>query len=72
MVKDDERRRALALLAEHGWYVHHQNAKGYLQVRCGCGKHLHWLPKTPSNRNTWHNKARSFISECSTRPGGVR
>lgn len=72
MPKDDERERALELVSRHGWYVHHENAKGYLQLRCGCGKHVHWLPKTPSNRNTWHNKARSFIRECSIPAGPVR
>jgi hypothetical protein len=56
---------------EHGWTVHHENAKGYLQMRCGCGRHLVWLHKTPSNPNHFREKVAYMIRVCSTGPAKV-
>ncbi len=39
----------IAVADEGCWTVFHENANGYLQLRCGCGNHLKWVHKTPSN-----------------------
>jgi hypothetical protein len=70
-VSRKERRWAIDQVAEHGWTVHHENAKGYLQMRCGCGRHLVWLHKTPSNPNHFREKVAYMIRVCSTGPAKV-
>jgi hypothetical protein len=61
-----ERRRAIDLVRNHGWFEAGANPRtGYTRMKCGCGMHMMWLPKTPSSRYTYRNKARRMISLCS-------
>jgi hypothetical protein len=48
--------------------VHHENAKGYLQMRCGCGRHLVWLHKAPSSPNHFREKVAYMIRVVLNRP----
>ena len=63
-----ERQRAIDLVKPHGWYEASTNPKtGYTKMYCSCPeKHMMWLPKTPSNPNTYRNKAQRMIAMCST------
>lgn len=36
-----------------GWEDCGQNKKGYTRLKCPCGRHMHWLHKTPSNPKYW-------------------
>jgi hypothetical protein len=63
-----ERDKALVRLREHGWRDVGVNPKtGYTKLYCGCGDHVGWLPKTPSNRATYRRKADHLIGVCSCR-----
>jgi hypothetical protein len=64
---EKERQRAIARVADHGWREGRTNPRsGYTKMLCACGKHIVWLPKTPSNRDTYRRKASHMISMCST------
>src|SRR5680860_268963 len=47
-----------------GWVTRPPNRKGYIPLRCGCGKHMLWLHKTPSDPNYFSNKIRYIQRVC--------
>lgn len=69
--RDDEKQRALDLLAEHGWRYQRTTGNGYLQMVCACGDHIGRLHKTPSNPNHWRQRASYMVRQCSTSGEGV-
>ena len=64
-----ERDAAVEAVREHGWKVARETAKGYLVMRCSCGRHQETLHKTPGNVNHFRQKAQKMIRDCSTRRG---
>lgn len=63
---DKERARAIEEAAAHGWVEVGVNPKtGYTKMQCSCaGKHTMWLPKTPSNPNTYRRKVGHMQLKC--------
>lgn len=52
MAGGTEREDVFAEAARLTWTIDERpNRKGYLKMRCPCGKHQKWLHKTPSNPN---------------------
>ena len=48
-----------------GWTVFEPSKKtGYRKMTCGCGDHISWLHKTPSNPNYWAERARHLKRTC--------
>jgi hypothetical protein len=70
--RNDEQKRALERLIEHGWTIQRETGKGYLQLTCGCGGHLGRLHKTPSDPNHYRHRADFLIRQCSTLGRRVR
>lgn len=62
----EERARAVARVAEHGWHVARETKRGYLIMRCSCGDHQETLHKTPSRPGHFRRKADRMVSLCST------
>ena len=62
-----ERDELIADAAAYGWRPARTTARGYVIMRCSCGKHQETLPKTPSSPSTFRNKLRKMIRDC---PGG--
>ncbi len=62
---EQERNRAVARVAEHGWYVARVTKGGYLIMRCRCGAHQETLHKTPSLASHFRQKANRMIATCS-------
>jgi hypothetical protein len=60
-----ERDAAVEEVATHGWTVARETKRGYLIMRCSCGKHQETLHKTPSNPNHFRSKVARMVSECS-------
>jgi hypothetical protein len=63
-----ERDAAVKALAPHGWHVARETEKGYLVMRCSCGRHQETLHKTP-NRSHFRQKVQKMIRDCSTGRG---
>lgn len=60
-----EREDVFAAAKELGWAIETKpNGKGYLKLRCPCGKHLHWLHKTPSNPNYYREFIKQMHRAC--------
>lgn len=68
---ESERDAAVEQATAHGWTVARETKRGYLILRCSCGKHQETLHKTPSNPNHFRNKVARMArmarmaSECS-------
>ena len=61
-----ERGKAVATVAEHGWYVARETKSGYLIMRCACGDHQETMHKTPSLPDHFRRKAERMVAACST------
>jgi hypothetical protein len=61
-----ERDAAVEEVAPHGWKVARETKRGYLIMRCSCGKHQETLHKTPSDPNHFRNKVAHMVRECSS------
>lgn len=59
------RDEAIAQVAAHGWTVARTTKRGYLILRCSCGRHQETLHKTPSNPDHFKRKAERMTSQCS-------
>lgn len=62
---EQERAKAVEVLAQHGWVVARTTKRGYLIMRCACGDHYGTLHKTPSNPNHFKQRSGYMISQCS-------
>ena len=52
-----ERGDAFAAADRLGWAIDPKpNKKGYLKMRCSCGRHITWLHKTPSNPHYYQQR----------------
>lgn len=59
----------MRLVAAHGWHIARMTKRGYLIMRCSCGRHQETLHKTPSSTNHFKRKAARMVATCS---GGLR
>lgn len=60
-----EREKALRAAATLGWtYVPPSKGSPYGKLKCGCGKHITWLHKTPSNPNYYRERVQYMRRTC--------
>ena len=63
------RRDAVAVAEAIGWTVARETKRGYLIMRCSCGRHQETLHKTPSNPAHYAQKVQRMTKTCR---GGLR
>lgn len=64
------RQDVLKLAKSCGWTYGGDSGKGYTKLLCGCGKHLKWVHKTPSDPHYWQNTCKKISRDCCPgRPG---
>lgn len=63
-----EQRGVVAFAKSLGWTAEEPNSKGYIKIKCACGKHQTWIHKTPSGVNYWAERRRFIERTCSEPP----
>jgi len=65
----NEREDVFAAALELDWTIDDKpNKHGYLKMKCGCGKHITWLHKTPSNPNYYKERIQYMRRKCNPGP----
>lgn len=65
----NEREDVYEAAKAYGWSIDTKpNKSGYLKMKCGCGKHMSWLHKTPSDPGYYRNRVKFMRRTC---PGGA-
>lgn len=65
MAGGNERDDVFTAAELYGWTIGEKpNSNGYLKMKCGCGKHMSWLHKTPSNPHYYRERVKFMRRTC--------